>query len=326
LKNSSTKRHDAKRIKDLVAKAFLPNNDPERKKYLGVKNHDRKNHHVDNLIWRTAKEHGIYSASIPIDTSPTRECNVCKETLPIINFPFDHPNHDTGVEGHRRHHCHKCISASRSPPTSEQQIKRREKRLKDNYNLTLKEYDDMFKSQEGKCKTCRVDISGKSHSNIDHCHTTKKVRGLLCPNCNKALGMVGDNVAILQALIEYLQEHSAVAAEVRMPDCRARGKAPKKEKKHENSGVVRTAAQKETNSKTKKEAAVRKYEGLFADALKIWVANPTGENEKKWRHSVSRKNRDGKLPQSCLDMLKNTKGWTFSQGTSHSTDSRIQTI
>ena len=324
LKNVSGK-NEPKRIKDLVAKAYLPNDDP-RKKKLGVKNKDRANHNLDNLIWRTNKEHGIHSASIPKDTSLTRDCKECKETLPMANFPYDHPNHDTGDLGHRRHICQKCITVSRPPPTPEQQLKRKEKWLKDAYNLSLKEYDDMLESQGGKCKTCKVDISGKSHAHVDHCHITKKVRGLLCPNCNKALGLVGDNPAILQALSEYLLEHSAIPAEVQMPVYKPPGKAPKKEKQHGNSGVVRTDAQKEALAKTKKEAAARKFEGLFADALKIWVANPTGEKEKKWRHSVSRKNRDGNLPKSCLDLLEKTIAWTFSKGTPHSTDSRVQMI
>jgi len=323
LKNKIGK-YESKRIKDLVAKAYLPNNDP-LKKYLGVKDKDRTNHILDNLVWRTAKEHGIHSSSIPPDTSPTRECKVCKETLPIANFPFDHPNHDTGVEGHRRHNCQKCITASRRPPTPEQQAKRKEKWLKDTYNLSLKEYDDMFKKQDGKCKTCRVDISGKSHANVDHCHHTKKVRGILCPNCNKALGMVGDNAAILESLIQYLKEHSAVPTDVQMPLYRPPGKKPKKVEPHGNSGAVRSEATRTAVSNTKKKLAAEKYDALFADDLKLWMANPTGEKEKKWRYSVSRKNREGTLSQSCLDMLNNTIGWTFPKGTAHTTDSRVQT-
>jgi len=324
LKNINGK-YEPKRIKNLIANAYLPNEDP-RKKYLGVKNKDRANHNLDNLIWRTAKEHGIHSSSIPIDTSPTRLCKVCNETLPIANFPFDHPDYDTGVEGHRRHHCQKCISASKPKATPEQQTNRKEKRLKDTYNISPKEYDDMLKSQGGKCKTCNVDISGKTHANVDHCHVTKKVRGLLCPNCNKALGMVGDNTAILQSLIEYLQEHSAIPGKVQMPVYRPPGKKPKNVEPHGNTGVVRSDSQKEAISKAKKDIAAKKFEVLFADALKTWVANPTGEKEKKWRHSISRKNRDGNLPKICIDMLNNTSVWTFSQGTPHTTDSRVQII
>jgi len=39
---------------------------------------------------------------------------------------------------------------------------------------------------------------------IDHCHTTGKARGLLCSNCNTALGYFGDDVIKMQKAIEYL--------------------------------------------------------------------------------------------------------------------------
>jgi hypothetical protein len=57
------------------------------------------------------------------------------------------------------------------------------------YNITLNDYNEMFKKQEGKCSIC------KKHQNelkkilyVDHDHKTGKVRGLLCKNCNVALG------------------------------------------------------------------------------------------------------------------------------------------
>ena len=43
---------------------------------------------------------------------------------------------------------------------------------------------------------------------VDHNHTTGKVRGLLCSNCNTLLGKAKDNVNILQAAIDYLNDFS----------------------------------------------------------------------------------------------------------------------
>lgn len=40
---------------------------------------------------------------------------------------------------------------------------------------------------------------------VDHDHETGLVRGILCPNCNRALGLVRDDVEVLQQMIEYLK-------------------------------------------------------------------------------------------------------------------------
>jgi hypothetical protein len=45
---------------------------------------------------------------------------------------------------------------------------------------------------------------------VDHCHTTGKVRGLLCSTCNTALGSFQDNPAYLKAAIHYLESHDGL--------------------------------------------------------------------------------------------------------------------
>jgi hypothetical protein len=50
------------------------------------------------------------------------------------------------------------------------------------------------------------EVCGSSYKiSYDHCHISGKFRGWLCMKCNTALGLVGDNVDILNKLIDYLK-------------------------------------------------------------------------------------------------------------------------
>lgn len=74
-------------------------------------------------------------------------------------------------------------------------------RLKTRYGITPEDYDRMFKEQRGQCAICEVK---KDKLDIDHCHNTKVVRGLLCGSCNRALGLMKDNKLFLLRAIRYL--------------------------------------------------------------------------------------------------------------------------
>ena len=76
------------------------------------------------------------------------------------------------------------------------------------YGITKNQYDEMFESQEGKCFICqRHQSEFKKRLYVDHNHITKKVRGLLCDRCNKALGMFQSDtsVSILERAVEYIK-------------------------------------------------------------------------------------------------------------------------
>lgn len=62
----------------------------------------------------------------------------------------------------------------------------RRKRLKKNYGLTLDDYNTMLLKQNNKCLICGE--KAKKALAIDHCHSTNKIRGLLCGKCNTHLG------------------------------------------------------------------------------------------------------------------------------------------
>jgi len=74
------------------------------------------------------------------------------------------------------------------------------------YGITLEEYNQMFAEQDGCCKICKRHQSEfKGRLNIDHCHSTGRVRSLLCNQCNQALGLVRENKEVVKNMLEYLK-------------------------------------------------------------------------------------------------------------------------
>lgn len=82
-------------------------------------------------------------------------------------------------------------------------LKIRDKQLQRDYGITLAEFAVMEHRQNGLCAICKGPPDRK-YLLVDHDHVTKKVRGLLCHNCNVLLGHAKDSVEILQAATEYL--------------------------------------------------------------------------------------------------------------------------
>ena len=78
--------------------------------------------------------------------------------------------------------------------------------LKSKYNLTIEEYNDILKKQKNRCAICGIRQKKNDRSlKVDHNHKTGKVRGLLCFNCNIAVGHFKDDIKLLQKTINYLE-------------------------------------------------------------------------------------------------------------------------
>ena len=83
------------------------------------------------------------------------------------------------------------------------------------YGITKLDYEHMLEEQGRVCAICLRDdsqVKTRMHMRlvVDHCHTTGKVRGLLCHRCNQGLGLFDDNPEALLQAVEYLSESQKV--------------------------------------------------------------------------------------------------------------------
>lgn len=87
--------------------------------------------------------------------------------------------------------------------------------LKREYGITLDDYYLLFKDQNGLCKICnlqgwRMAEYHKLELVVDHCHTSGKVRGLLCHNCNRGIGLLKELPENFINAINYLKSAETI--------------------------------------------------------------------------------------------------------------------
>ena len=127
-------------------------------------------------------------------------CPACGEVKPLTGFPKNRSKRSGYMT-----YCKPCHN----------QICRRNKdkfggarnyHLRRRYGITVEHYDQMFAEQKGLCAICREAPA----EHVDHDHQTGRVRGLLCFNCNGALGQFRDRRNLMLAAIAYLDANGFV--------------------------------------------------------------------------------------------------------------------
>jgi hypothetical protein len=132
-----------------------------------------------------------------------KPCATCNEVKPLSEF-YKQPR---GKDGHFRH-CKSCDIKrvkqwiENNPEQSKNTILLRK------YGITSQIFDGMLDDQCGRCAICGTHFESSKTTNIDHCHTTGKVRALLCRHCNLVLGHAKESVQILENAVQYLNQHS----------------------------------------------------------------------------------------------------------------------
>ena len=90
--------------------------------------------------------------------------------------------------------------------------------------ITIKILEDMWKEQAGKCGICSKDISiarnavPSIHAHVDHDETTGQVRGLLCGDCNRGIGLLKHNIGAFHKAISYLTNFEVKTSVIKIKD------------------------------------------------------------------------------------------------------------
>ena len=132
-------------------------------------------------------------------------CLGCKEEKDFSLFPKNTKTNE-GV----RPRCKACYAAANKKHrairgTTEKDVDIRLQRI---FGLKAGQYVEMLAEQDFKCAICGMsEQENNKRLAVDHCHTTGKIRKLLCHKCNCALGMVNDDKNKLYSMISYLMEH-----------------------------------------------------------------------------------------------------------------------
>lgn len=120
----------------------------------------------------------------------SQTCKGCGEVKDLSAFNF---RKDRGIY---RPVCNKC----RADTVAAQR-----------YNVTVGDIESLREKQANRCAICGIHADDVKHASftynplvIDHCHSSGKVRGLLCPPCNILLGHAKDSPKILLEAVQYL--------------------------------------------------------------------------------------------------------------------------
>lgn len=140
-------------------------------------------------------------------TYSVRRCRTCSQDKPLADFNR-HPTKRDGIHTQ----CRTCLSAYKRVLKERDPLIDRKQALWRYYGLSLADYEELLAVQDGVCAICRMPPEPGTNLHVDHdhgCCPGKKtcgncIRGLLCGDCNLALGCLKDNVDYVSRALLYL--------------------------------------------------------------------------------------------------------------------------
>ena len=134
----------------------------------------------------------------------TRKCNLCGKRK-VLKEQF-HRQHK-GIHGYQTQ-CKDCRNKKGRRYTRSNPEVIRLTNIRSKYHLTQEQAEQAIATTH--CEICADPFTEQGGTNppfIDHCHHHDIYRGVICRQCNSALGFARDNVTTLQNMITYLEDH-----------------------------------------------------------------------------------------------------------------------
>ena len=132
-------------------------------------------------------------------------CKLCEEEKSITDFY--NFNDKWANKSYTSARCKPCHALYKKSNINKSRNSKAEK-LKLRYGLTYDAWEELRESENFACMICGITEEEIGRVlDVDHCHTSNKVRGVLCNHCNAMLGHARDNVEVLKAGIEYLTKY-----------------------------------------------------------------------------------------------------------------------
>lgn len=100
--------------------------------------------------------------------------------------------------------CKPCANANTLRWGADNEDRRRTGSYMRRYGISLDEYNALLKRQKNRCAICRAKPSKRRILDVDHCHESGKIRGLLCNPCNMAVGLIKNNPRTARRMAVYL--------------------------------------------------------------------------------------------------------------------------
>ena len=139
----------------------------------------------------------------------TKVCTKCRQTKDETEFYLAKATRKDGsIREFRRSQCCACETARKREADKRTKEQRREQSLLRKYGLDLTHIEALLQLQKGRCGICGATEPGGRYQrwNVDHCHDTGKVRGLLCWDCNVGIGKLKDDANLLRRAIQWLEQ------------------------------------------------------------------------------------------------------------------------
>ena len=135
---------------------------------------------------------------------PLKPCTKCGITKPLEDYPLDKRANDG-----RASSCKQCNNKEHRKRYSSKEYKNsnHKYRMEKRYGLSPLDFDTLIGANNNCCHLCNKKFKDTRHKHIDHCHETGRVRGILCKDCNTALGKLGDNEEGLLKALRYLRSN-----------------------------------------------------------------------------------------------------------------------